>query len=125
MKFSEDVDSKHRLITAYGNDFITVDEQRYHHPLVLTETQPPQRWAPSDIATLAADDLDVLLVDTPDIVIIGTGMRQQFLPPALLHHIMQHGIGCEVMNTPSACRTWNIVVAEGRRVAAGLIVGER
>ncbi len=125
MKFSEDVDSKHRLITAYGDDFITVDEQRFGHPLALTETQPPQRWQASGIATLATADLDMLLVDAPEIVIIGTGMTQQFIPPALLHHIMQRDIGCEVMNTPSACRTWNIVVAEGRRVAAGLIVGER
>lgn len=123
MKFSEDVDSKHRLITAYGEGFVTIDERRYDHPLVLTETQPPRQWQASDIATLTTAALDPLLADQPELVIIGTGMTQQFLPPTLMHYIMQRGIGCEVMNTPSACRTWNIIVAEGRRVAAGLVVG--
>ena len=123
MKFSEDSESKHRMITAYGDDFISIDQQRFEHPVILTETLPPRQWEVADFAALTVEAIDPLLADAPEIVLIGTGMTQRFLPPRLMHYIMQRGIGCEVMNTPSACRTWNIIVAEGRRVAAGLMLG--
>ncbi len=123
MKFSEDVENKHRMITAYGDDFITIDQRRYDHSLLLTDDQPPRHWAVADTGAITAADLDPLLEANPEIVLIGTGARQHFLPPSLLHHIMQHGVGCEVMTTAAACRTFNIILGEGRRVAAGLLLG--
>lgn len=121
MKFSEDADSKHLIISAYGDDFITVNERRHALPAMLGGEQPPRPWPVTSAAALTPADLDLLLASDPEIVIIGCGPRQHFLHPELLHHIMRHGIGCEVMTTPSACRTWNIIVSEGRRVAAGLL----
>lgn len=121
MKFSEDADSKHLMISAYGDDFITVNERRHALPAMLGGELPPRSWPVTSAAVLTPADLDPLLATDPEIVIIGCGPRQRFLPPELLHHIMRHGIGCEVMTTPSACRTWNIIVSEGRRVAAGLL----
>ena len=121
MKFSEDADSKHLMISAYGDDFITVNEQRHALPAMLDGGQPPRPWPVASATTLTSADLDLLLASDPEIVIIGCGPQQHFLPPELMHHIMRHGIGCEVMNTPSACRTWNIIVSEGRRVVAGLL----
>ncbi len=123
MKFSEDLENKHRMITAYGDDFITIEQRRYTHSLLLTDDQPPRQWSITDAAVITPADLDPLIAANPEIILVGTGPRQRFLPPALLHHVMQHSIGCEVMTTAAACRTFNIILGEGRRVATGLILG--
>ncbi|MCP4126357.1 MAG: hypothetical protein GY753_04760, partial [Gammaproteobacteria bacterium] len=58
----------------------------------------------------------------PQLVILGTGEEQQFPQPALYALLLNQGVGVEVMTTPAACRTYNILVSEGRRVAAALLL---
>ena len=69
------------------------------------------------------DALDSVRKVKPDLVILGTGNQQRFPPPKLYQSLVFAGIGLEIMTTPAACRTYNILVSEGRMVAAALILG--
>ena len=77
-----------------------------------------------DIATLSEEQLDELLPEGPEIVILGTGFRSRRPPRELVFAMARRGIGFETMDTPAACRTFNILKSEGRDVAAILIVRE-
>ena len=77
-----------------------------------------------DIAALQEQDLDELLATGPEIVILGTGWKTQRPPRELVFAMARRGIGFEWMDTPAACRTFNILLSEGRDVAAILIIGE-
>lgn len=77
-----------------------------------------------DVAALQEQDLDELLLKGPEIVILGTGWKTQRPPRELVFAMARRGIGFECMDTPAACRTFNILLSEGRDVAAILIIGE-
>lgn len=77
-----------------------------------------------DVAALDEDHLDELLWDRPEIVILGTGFRPRRPPRDLVFAMARRGIGFETMDTPAACRTFNILRSEGRDVAAILIIRE-
>ena len=77
-----------------------------------------------DIASLREEDLDELLVKQPEIVIFGTGWQTGHAPRDLIFAMARRGIGFETMDTPAACRTFNILLSEGRNVAAILLIRE-
>jgi uncharacterized protein len=84
-----------------------------------------QRGIPiGDIATLQEEDLDELLAKRPEIVILGTGWQTERPPRDLVFALARRGIGFETMDTPAACRTFNILLSDGRDVAAILIIQE-
>ena len=70
-----------------------------------------------------ADHIGGLLASAPEIVLLGTGTRLQFPPAAVLRPLIDARVGYEIMDTGAACRTYSILMAEGRRVLAALIVG--
>jgi len=133
-------------VTAYDEMSLEINGVRYDHAVYFAPTGQIKPWAvarAADIdqavllpvvgATLAADDpmafLDAMddaprLVrapDAPEVVLIGTGARQCFLAPAILHPLLALGTGIETMTTQAAARTYNILMAEGRRVVAALL----
>ncbi|CAG1009708.1 hypothetical protein BURK2_03917 [Burkholderiales bacterium] len=110
------------VIRAYGADHILVDEQRHTTSLVLTPEHMLENWAPCGFGALTAADFQAILALHPEIVVLGTGAHQRFPSPALLRPLIDARIGCEVMDTGAACRTYNILAAEGRRVAAALML---
>ena len=115
---------RHR-ITAYGDGFVTVNETVYTGTIMLGEgvlTTDTEELRPGD---LSAATLERVREREPEIVIIGTGARHVFPPPALFEPMRRDGIGVEIMSTPAACRTYNILSAEGRRVVALLLPIER
>ncbi len=75
-----------------------------------------------DAATIGVNELEALLNEQPDIVILGTGWQARRPPPELTFALARRGIGFESMDTPAACRTFNILSGEGRDVAAILII---
>ena len=77
-----------------------------------------------DVAALQEQDLDELLAKGPEIVILGTGWQTQRPPRDLVFAMARRGIGFESMDTPAACRTFNILIGEGRDAAAILIIRE-
>ncbi len=116
------------LIAAYGEGFVrineTENEQERHLTaslIVMPDNLLPD-WPVPAFDQLRREHLAVLLEYRPELVILGTGNRHRFPHPALLADLIAAGIGLETMNTGAACRTYNILAAEGRRVAAALII---
>jgi uncharacterized protein len=90
--------------------------------LILTERQVITDWEPNQLAELTAAHLEEVLSLDPELVLLGTGARQQFPAMEILTIFHRAQIGIEVMDTAAACRTFNILVAEGRHVVAALMM---
>lgn len=114
-------------ITAYGEGWIAINGQRQSDSLVLTSMGGMRPWDCTRFEDLTPAHFEVLLADPagkPELVVFGSGSRLRFARPALLQSLIAQRIGVETMDTPAACRTYNILAAEGRRVAAALLVGD-
>jgi uncharacterized protein len=90
--------------------------------LILTGRQVITEWEPNQLTELTAAHLEMVLSLEPELVLLGTGARQQFPAMDILATLQRAQIGVEVMDTAAACRTFNILVAEGRHVAAALLM---
>lgn len=115
-------DETRYAIRAYGPGEIRINDVIYRSSLILTRNRLDAAWAPPPVAEWTPDVLDPLLAHDPEILLLGTGSHVHLLGTPFLAHALRQGIGLEVMDTAAACRTFNILVSEGRRVAAGLIV---
>jgi uncharacterized protein len=93
--------------------------------VLLTADREIRNWAVADIEHLAESDLDTVIESAPELIVVGTGWKPVFPPRELVFALARRGIGFETMDTPAACRTFNVLVNEGRRAAAALIVNER
>jgi uncharacterized protein len=122
MRFAEQAFDTRNMVQGYGTDHITINEQDYHASLVVTPDRIIPNWGPTGIDQLGDEQIATLMADRPQVVIIGTGERQHLPEPRAYAELMSHGIGVEIMDTGAACRTYNILVGEGRRVAAGLML---
>ena len=112
------------LVTGAGPGWIRVGVDEYRAPVLLLPDGVVQTgWAPAGLDALAAADLAALLKHTPEIVLLGTGATQRFLHPRVLAPLTDARVGVETMDTGAACRTYNILVGEGRRVVAALLIG--
>ncbi len=98
--------------------------QRVRGPLLLTAERLITGWAPRSVAELSAAHLEPALALEPALILLGTGAHQHFPPAEILALPQQRGIGMEIMATAEACRTFNILVAEGRPVVAALMMIE-
>lgn len=107
-------------LTGYGAGFLAVNGIRYEHALVVTPDAAPARWPVDSANALTAEAAALLLAGSPEIIIIGTGPAQIFPEPARLRPLIEARIGVEIMNTPAACRTYNVLMGEGRRVLAAI-----
>ncbi len=113
--------SKNRnTFTGYGAGYVSVNGTAYRAPLVVTPDTVVADWPVAVLAELTADALRGLLTHTPEIIILGTGATQLFPDPALLRPLFEAHIGVEIMATPAACRTYNILIAEERRVLTAM-----
>ena len=121
MKFSRD-DTTELTIRRIEAGAITVGEERLTHDVALTAERILRDWKTPAIAELRVEDLDALLADKPEVIVLGTGSAQRFPPKELTFALARRGIGLETMDTAAACRTFNILVGEGRRPAAVLVV---
>ena len=107
-------------ITAYGDDYVAVNGKRYESSVIVT----PDRvlaWEAKDFDSLSERDFLVLETLKVEIVLLGTGARQRFPRPQLTAALAAARIGLEVMDVKAACRTFNILIAEERKVAAALL----
>lgn len=109
-------------ITAYDATGISVGACKLSRSFILTPQRLIEDWSPVSLDALCAEDLDILAGLNHSIVLLGTGLRQRFPAPALLRPLIERRIGVEVMDSFAACRTYNILMAEGREVAAAIIV---
>lgn len=122
MKLSLDAPSSTNLIRSYGPRGVQVGERTIAHSMIVGPTRLIDDWRPSSIDELVPADLVPLLEWRPGVLLIGTGERQRFPSRDLLAALYESRLGFECMDTGAACRTYNVLVAEGRDVAAALIV---
>lgn len=122
MKLHASVTAGLMRITAYDAGFIAVNGRPLTRSFILTPRRLIEDWAPANFEALAEGDFSVIAELGFPIVLLGTGARQRFPAPALLRPLIERRIGAEVMDSHAACRTFNILMAEGRDVAAALLI---
>ena len=110
------------VIAALGADWIRIGETEYRQNLIVTPDAVAIGWAPAGFAALTEADFSALLEHRPELVLFGTGALQCFPHPRLLQALTHARVGVEAMDTRAACRTFNILVAEDRRVVAALVL---
>ena len=110
------------LITGYGADYVTVNGARHSAgSLLVAPDNIIENWVVTSFNALNENHFAAMLVLKPELVLLGTGSKLQFPHPRLSACLTNAGIGMEVMDTGAACRTYNILVAEGRRAVVGLL----
>jgi uncharacterized protein len=124
MHFAQEDMTSALKIQAYDDGVVTVGETRYRESLILTRERLIPDWRPQRHDELCAADLDLVREVEPEILVLGTGSRLRFPPPSVTAGLLEAGIGVEVMDTPAACRTYNILLAEERSVVAALLLGD-
>ena len=120
MRFSQDSYTTNS-IRAYREGEILVNDQTISRSVVITP-DTIQDWEPGSVEELTQQHFTHLRELQPEIVILGTGSQLRFPPPQLSVVLQAQGIGVEIMATDAACRTFNVLLAEDRRVLAALII---
>ena len=122
MKFNLDQPTTINVVRAYGPGLIRIGERSFSHSVIVTASTLFEEWRPRRMSDLQESDLGELLRLRPEVLLIGSGPRQEFPQRATLAALYAARVGFEIMDTGAACRTYNVLVAEGRNVAAALIV---
>lgn len=112
-------------IRAFKPGMIQVNDTIYQQSLIITPNELLPNWAVYSIDDLTTDQFSTFIGLKPVILLIGTGEQHHFVPLERYGHLLNHGIGVEIMSTSAACRTYNALSAENRIVVAGLIVAEK
>lgn len=110
------------LFTGYGENYVEINRRRYENSLIVLPGKIVKDWEIASFEHLAAAHFEFLANLEPEIVLLGTGVKLRFPAPALTRSLVAAQIGLEVMDTAAACRTYNILAAEGRKVAAALLL---
>lgn len=121
MKLTQETGSGNH-IRSYQDHQVRINDATYDQSIIVTAEQLVTDWAPQDISELEERHLQAILDLEPEVVILGTGIKQQFPDRTILQRLLKAGIGVEVMATDAACRTYNVLMAEDRRVAAALFL---
>ncbi len=122
MKFSLSDPGNSYMIRAYNQGELMINEHCHSNSVIIMPDRLITDWEPQTFEELMEDHFITISELEPQLVILGTGEEQQFPQPALYALLLNQGVGVEVMTTPAACRTYNILVSEGRRVAAALLL---
>ena len=110
--------------TGYGPGYVDINRVRYEQNLVAMPGAIVTGWAPHGFENLTREDFAQLLEMKPEIVLLGTGERIRFPHPRLSADLVAARIGLDVMDVKAACRTFNVLAAEGRVVAAALLLSQ-
>jgi len=122
MKFTLENSAAANAVTARAPGEVHVAGRPYRASLVVSPARVIENWPVRDAALLAEEALETVLGLSPEIILLGTGERQIFPQPRIYAVIASRGIGFEVMDNGAACRTYNVLLAEGRNVALALIL---
>ena len=108
-------------VTAYGDGYVSVNAVRYNSNLVVLPDRLITEWTMAHFETLGVADFELLATLDAEIILLGTGNQLRFPRPELLQPLIKAQKGLEVMDVQAACRTYNVLISEGRSVAAALI----
>ena len=121
MEFNLEVPQDQFFVRSVSEKGIRVDKEFFSKPFILSGQRIVPDWNVSCIDDINEDSLQAIFDFEPEVVLIGTGNTQVFLPPSTQVHFFRQNVGFEVMTTDAACRTFNVLVAEGRHVVAALL----
>ena len=121
MKMRADRLEGENAIARHGPEGVRVNGIEYTASVVVPWTGTVEPWRVAAFDGLAADHFERLVALRPELVIFGSGARLRFPAPALLRPLIEARIGIETMDTAAACRTYNVLLAEGRSVVAALL----
>ena len=114
--------SSGNVVTGLGPGWVRIGAIEYRENLVLTAESVAVGWAAGGFEGLGEGDFSALLVHRPEVVLFGAGPAIRFPHPRLTRALTEARVGIEVMDTAAACRTFNILAAEGRSVVAALLL---
>lgn len=122
MKLQPDRIASANVIGGYTRDSVQIGERRWTESVLLPWRGEVQAWRGARFERLDAEDFAAVAALEPELVLFGSGARLRFPRPQWLRPLVERGIGLETMDTAAACRTYNLLVAEGRSVVAALLV---
>lgn len=122
MKLTDEKIGGINLIRSYAAGEVRVGETVIRSSCLVKTDQLIGDWRPQTVAEISVADMETVLALKPEVVVIGSGPRQQFPAPEIIGAVLSRGVGCEVMDTGAACRTYNILASEGRTVVAALLL---
>lgn len=124
MKLHQDTSGALNTVTGYGPDYVDINLERHEQSVIVLPGAPVQAWPVSSFDALTPEHFALLLAPAPapELVIFGSGARLRFPHPSLVAALTARRIGVETMDFQAACRTYNILMAEGRKVAAALLI---
>jgi len=122
MRLSAEFSGPPNAVRAYDQGYIVVNEQYIRRSVILTPERILGDWPPQTFAELQPEHFQIFAELDLEVVLLGTGERQQLPSPPLVRPLLQQRIGVEAMATAAACRTFNFLLAEGRRVGAALLM---
>jgi uncharacterized protein len=111
-----------KLFTAHGADHVMVNGERHERSIVVLAEEVRSDWVVAGFDELTEAHFAYFVALKPDVLLLGTGATQRFPHPRLYRALTDAGIGVECMDTPAACRTYNILVAEDRKVVAAILL---
>ncbi len=122
MKLHSSPTKQYQTVTAYDERGVEINAEYFSYSLILMPETAARAWPVADFDALTEAHFEQVLLDAPDVVILGTGSRQRFVHPRLSAKLTMKRIGVECMDNNAACRTYNILMGEGRKVTLALII---
>jgi uncharacterized protein len=122
MKLHSSSTDKYQTVTGYDQSGVEINAQRYDYSVLVMPEVPPRAWNVTQFDDLTAAHFETIAADQPDVVILGTGARQRFIHPRLVASLTLLRVGVECMDSHAACRTYNILMGEGRKATLALII---
>jgi uncharacterized protein len=122
MKLHSSSTQQYQTVTGYDASGVEINAQRFNYSLMVMPEAAPQPWDVASFEQLTAQHFERIAAQEPDVVILGTGERQRFVHPRLIASLSARHTGVECMDSHAACRTYNILMGEGRKVTLALII---
>ena len=122
MNFSRDIPEVTHYIKSYHPGELHTTTAVYTQSIIIYQDTVTPNWEPVRISHLTVEHIQALKAFEPELILLGTGSEQHFPDAALLDPVYRAGIGIEVMSSDAACRTFNLLVGEGRNVLLAVMV---
>jgi uncharacterized protein len=122
LKLHQDTSAALNTVTGYGPDYVEINLARHDGSVIVLPSGPVIAWPVASFDALSAEHFELLVAPAPEVVIFGSGATLRFPHPRLTAQLTARRIGVETMDFQAACRTYNILMAEGRKVAAALLI---
>jgi uncharacterized protein len=121
MKLHSSNTQQYQTVTSYEENGVEINLIPFSNSLIVLPEVAPALWPVTSFDALTIEHFEQINAISPDVVILGTGARQRFVHPRLTAPLTARRIGVECMDNQAACRTYNILMTEGRKVALALI----